>query len=340
MNVAPAMKKILSVLFTLFYVLAQGNIRIGFGGDVMIGRLVNDVLKQKGMRYPWGNIVPILEKNDINIINLETTLTKSNAAVPKVFNFKSDPEHVQTLKEAFIHVVTLANNHSLDFGVQGLKDTLKALDSAGILHIGAGMSLAEAQKPIIIEKNGIKIGIIGATDNEPDWKAERNKPGINYFEVCKIESLQKLIQEIKKQVDILILSLHWGPNMRQRPTKDYIDCAHAFIEAGVDIVHGHSAHIFQGIEKYKNKLILYDTGDFVDDYAIDPVLRNDQSCLFIVEINKQGIKQVRCIPTKIDMMQVNQAQGKEAKEIIGRLQKLSAEFGTNIDDKGIINFSL
>jgi len=314
------------------------TIIIGFTGDVMLGRLVDKTIDKKDYAYPWGNMIVYLQKTDLNIANLETTLTKSSKKVPKVFNFKATPDRVEILKKGNINVVSLANNHSLDFGVEGLKETLKTLDNAKILHVGAGMNAHQANASVIVKKGGIKIGIIGFTDNEPEWKAQENKPGINYFKVGDITKVKEDIKNIRNQVDVLIATLHWGPNMRQRPSQEFKNFAHQMIDVGIDIIHGHSAHIFQGIEIYKNKLIMYDTGDFVDDYHVDSTLRNDQSFLFLVTIDKSSrIKKVELIPVLISNMQVNKATDTEKKEIISKMQKLSAEMGTYVTDDGIIN---
>ena len=313
----------------------HNSVSLALAGDVMIGRLVNEVIGQKGYAYVWGNILPILHEHDLVMINLETTLTMNEQAVPKVFNFKSNPEHAAVLKEGNVSIVNLANNHSLDFGNQGLVDTLHALDTAHIMHVGAGLNNMQAQNPLIIQRNGITIGIVGATDNEPDWQAGPHKPGVFYFDVHNCTSVANVIKQLKPRVDIVILSLHWGPNMRERPTQHYIDCAHAFIDAGADIIHGHSAHLFQGIELYNNKLILYDTGDFVDDYQVDEQLRNDRSFLFSLTLAKSGVQQLKLIPVVISNMQVNIATGSQARDILVRMKRLSAEFGTKITNDTI-----
>ncbi len=309
---------------------------IGLAGDTMLGRSVNKTIAKRGYTYPWGNILPILKQTDLNLINLENTFTTSIKKLPKVFNFKSDPGNIQSLKQANITVVNLANNHILDFGDKGLFDTIKTLDSVGIKHVGAGKNQQKAKQSAIITKNSIKIGIIGYTDNEPDWKAQTNKPGINYVKVGDIVTIQQNINTIRPQVDILIVTIHWGPNMRQYPNQEFITFAHAIIDSGVDIIHGHSAHIFQGVEVYHHKLIMYDTGDFVDDYAIDPLLRNDQGLLFIVTVTKTGIKKVQLIPLLISNFQVNYAQGIQKKEILDRIKTLSAKFGTKVEDDTIL----
>lgn len=306
------------------------RITIGFAGDVMIGRLVNDHLRHALATHLWGNTLPLLRSTDLNLINLEAALTKSEQIVPKVFNFKADPKHVQVLKEASIHVVNLANNHVLDYGVEGLLETLETLDQAQIQHVGAGKTSSEASKPIILSRKGICIGMIGCTDNEPTWKADQNKPGTFYIEIGDIETIKKAIIPLRQRVDLLILSMHWGPNMRERPSEDFIKFAHQLIDVGVDIFHGHSAHIFQGIEIYKNKIIFYDTGDFVDDYYVDPLLRNDRSFFFVVETDGQKLCSLRLVPTLISHFQVNLSHGKDAMETLQRMQELSKEFGTSL----------
>jgi len=138
------------------------------------------------------------------------------------------------------------------------------------------------------------------------------------------------IIQLRPQVDLLILSIHWGPNMEERPTPNFKDFAHQLIEIGVDIIHGHSAHLFQGIEVYKKKIILYDTGDFIDDYYVDPYLRNDRSFFFIVEADKQELCKLRLIPALISNFQVNKAEGKDAEETLNRMQQLSKELNTTL----------
>ncbi|NGX60311.1 MAG: putative polyglutamine synthesis accessory protein [Chlamydiae bacterium] len=298
---------------------------IGVGGDLMIGRLVNEYLNDRPPSYVWGDLHPVLRKMDCNLVNLETTLTHSEKLRPKVFNFKADPEKVAVLTEGPIHVVNLANNHILDFSEEGLLETLQTLDRAKILHVGAGKDLPHAKASCIIEKKGIKIGFLGCTDNEPSWKAKSSHPGTNYIEVGDLDSLRTSIAALRMQVDLLILSIHWGPNMRKKPPANFRIFAHEIIDLGVDILHGHSAHIFQGVEIYKKKLILYDTGDFVDDYAVDPILRNDRSFFFIVKAKKQKLISLRMIPVNVAECQVNIS---DENEPLDEMEKLCKELKT------------
>ena len=313
-------------------------IKIGLAGDVMIGRGVNERLDKVPINYIWGELLPLLHSTDFNLINLEAALTVSEHAVPKVFNFKADPKKVKALAEGAVHVVNLANNHVLDFGEEGLLETLRTLNNAHILHVGAGKDAKEAAAPAILERKGIKIGILGCTDNEPSWRAEAGKPGTFYLQIGDLEAIRESIIKLRSEVDLLILTIHWGPNMRDRPSPDFREFAHQLIDLGVDLIHGHSAHIFQGIEIYRGKPILYDTGDFIDDYYVDTFLRNDRSFFFIAEADKRGFKTLRLIPTLISKYQVNRAVGIEAEEAVFRMRELSQELGTtsSLEDGQIV----
>jgi len=302
----------------------SGCVTIGLTGDVMIGRLVNTFLDAAPVESIWGDLLPELLKTDFTLINLEAALTTCDRMVPKVFNFKADPQKVAALTKARIDVVNLANNHVLDYSEEGLIETLETLDGAKILHVGAGKNREEARKPVILSRKGVRVGIVGYTDNEPSWKAREAKPGVHYIEVGDLKTVLEDIRPLRDQVDVLIVTMHWGPNMQERPSSDFIDFAHALIDNGVDIFHGHSAHIFQGYEEYHGGLVLYDTGDFVDDYYVDPLLRNDRSFLFLVQASKDGYQKLDLIPVIIKDFCVHLAKGKEADAIHARMRYLTA----------------
>lgn len=309
----------------------MNEITIGLAGDLMLGRLVDEFLQNVTPAYVWGDLLPFFRSTDFNLLNLECAFTKSEKHVPKVFNFKSDPKNVEVLREAKIDLVNLANNHTLDYSEEGLLETLSTLEQAEISFVGAGRRWSQAISPAIFEREGIKIAVLGCTDNEPTWKAGISKPGIFYLKVGDGSQIFDSIAKLRPLVDLLILSIHWGPNMKERPSKEFKEFAHELLERGVDIIHGHSAHIFQGIEVYKEKkLILYDTGDFVDDYAVDPYLRNDLSFFFMVKANVKGLLSLQLIPTQISNFQVNVMKPENAQDMLKRMQDLSKEFGTRL----------
>lgn len=302
----------------------------------MLGRTLDRIIAERGYRYPWGDMLHPMKKTDLNIINLETALTHSEEQVFKTFNFKATPDKVQSLIEARVTVANLANNHVLDFDHQGLIETLETLDNAGIKYVGAGLTLTDAEAPVILLKNGIRIGVLGMTDNEPTWKAGI-EPGTNYIDIGNKNDRNRIlhsIENVRKEADIVIVSIHWGPNMVEEPTPEFIQFAHGMIDHGAKVIHGHSAHIFQGMEMYKSGLIMYDTGDFVDDYVVEPELRNDLSAFFVLTLDKTGLVDLAITPVRIVDYQATRAFNADYNRVIARFQKLSSEYNTHIDDKG------
>jgi poly-gamma-glutamate synthesis protein (capsule biosynthesis protein) len=307
--------------------------QIAIAGDVMLGRNINEAMLNKPAEYFWGDVIGKINEADLFLVNLECVLTDSEekSEIVKSFYFKASPERaVKVLEAGGTDVVNLANNHVLDFKEKGMNDTLSSLDKAGIKHVGAG-SLEEAGKIERIEVNGIKIGIIGVTDNRNEWKVEGDKQGINYYEINN-ESARKLgekIREARDNFDLIILTIHWGPNLRTDPSEEFREFAKEMVASGVDIIHGHSSHMFQGVEVYKNKIIIYDSGEFLDDYGHNE-LKLYQSFLFLINIKDKKIANLEMLPVFIDG-KVELAAGAEKAEIMDRMINLSAKFGTSLE---------
>ena len=312
-------------------------VTLAFIGDVMLGRKVNEEIAQRSPESFWGNVLPILRSADVAIANLECAITPHTqecSRTPKVFHFRADPAAVDVLHTANIQVVSLANNHTLDFDDRGLLDTLHYLDTARIRHAGAGQNQSEAVAPAIMDVAGLNIGLISITDNEPCFAASSHRPGTYYMEIRSDPNTLAFIEESVEQlrsagVKLVILSAHWGPNMVLSPPPWFRNFARAAIDCGVDIFHGHSAHLFQGVELYNHGLILYDTGDFLDDYAVDPILRNDWSFVFCVEVDAEGLSRLRMIPVRLHYTRVELATGKEFTAICHRMRSLCTAFDTH-----------
>jgi len=309
--------------------------RILFVGDVMLARLVNETLKTAPLGYPWGNALSVFQKADVRIANLECVISDRGnpwTVTPKVFRFRTDAKNVEALRIAQISAVSIANNHTLDFEYEAMFEMIKILDKAGISHAGAGANLEEASRPALWETNGIRIGLIAFTDNEPDWEATDQRPGIFYVPIDREDGRAKRLFEVvhdtQKAVDLLIVSAHWGPNWGYSPRRNHIPFGHALIDQGAHIVFGHSCHVFQGIEIYQGRPILYSTGDFIDDYAVDEIERNDESFIFMVEIEEEKITKLHLYPTLIRNYQTRLAGGKEAGRIARKMESLCAEFQT------------
>jgi poly-gamma-glutamate capsule biosynthesis protein CapA/YwtB (metallophosphatase superfamily) len=312
---------------------------IAFTGDVMLGRMVNDRLGQMQPQEIWGDVLPHLAHADLRIVNLECALTRHQkqwTRTDKMFHFRADPETVRVLQAAHIDACTLANNHVLDYETQGLLDTLRVLDTAGIRHAGAGANANEAASPAIIESSGAepcRIALLSYTDNEPAFAASTKHPGTNYLQVALDEAtLARIANDIAQThargADLVVFSNHWGANFVERPSEEFRSFARRVIELGADIYHGHSAHICQGIEIHKGKPILYDTGNFIDDYAVHPLLRNDRSCLYRLVFDERRLCRIELLPVSLSVAQVALARGPEFDAIGARMQMLCAEFGT------------
>jgi poly-gamma-glutamate capsule biosynthesis protein CapA/YwtB (metallophosphatase superfamily) len=317
------------------------RITLAFTGDVMLGRLVNEVINEEGEEYPWGDTLPLLRNADLSLVNLECVIAEEGEEwnrTPKAFFFRADPEAIMVLNIAGIDYVSLANNHILDFQKEGLIETLDHLNKAGVKNSGAGRNLEEASKPALLESKGIRVGVLSFTDNEPLWAATADKPGTNYTPISLEEKyfrrVRESIESLREEVDIVVFSMHWGPNIIRVPTINFIRFAHAVVDAGADIFHGYSSHYFQGIEVYREKLIMYGCGDFIDDYAVDLRERNDWSFLFLVNVTSAGIEDVELVPVVISGMQVNKARGYVFEIIAGKMRNLSLDLGTRVEGGG------
>ncbi|GAA3314798.1 CapA family protein [Arthrobacter ramosus] len=306
--------------------------RIALLGDVMLGRLVNDELKVAAPDYPWGDTLPVLRQADIRFANLECVLADDGtAAAGKMYHFRSDAKNVESLLSAAIDVVSLANNHVLDYGVDALLEMLPTLDEHGILSAGAGIDLESARRPAVRRVGSTAVGFIAFTDNEPGWEATARAPGIYYVPVDtgdrRVKELLDLVRWTKDHNQLLVVSAHWGANWGSKVPPAHQSLARALIDAGSDVVFGHSAHIFRGVEIYRNRPIVYSAGDFVDDYAVDPDQRNDQSFVFVLETEGNVPCMLRLYPTNIGRLQTRLAS-RSAVNIAERMQRLSRQFGT------------
>ncbi|MCX7622302.1 MAG: CapA family protein, partial [Thermomicrobium sp.] len=276
--------------------------RIAFLGDVMLGRLVNRVLRTAPPAYVWGDLLPVLARADARLANLECVLSDRGEPWPgKRFVFRSDRKNIAVLEAARITAVSLANNHVLDFGDDALRDMLETLAAAGIAFAGAGRNLEEARRLVALSVSGLRGAFVAVTDNEPDWEAGPSEPGI-FFAPCdladaRFRALREIVAAAAATHDLVIVSYHWGPNWGERPLPEHVRAGHALVEAGARIVYGHSPHVTRGIEFYRDGAILYSCGDFVDDYAVDEVERNDESFVFVAVLHDAVVAEFELIPT-------------------------------------------
>lgn len=306
-------------------------------GDVMLGRLVDERLRTAAPASVWGDTLPVLAGADLRIANLECVLARGGTPWPgKVFHFRSAPQNVACLTAAGIDAVSLANNHTLDYGPEALLESVAALDAAGIRHAGAGADDDAAWSPAVVRAGGLDVGLVAFTDNTPDWAAAPRSPGVAYAPVDAAHPLGRRLREVvratRPAVDVLIVSAHWGGNWGAEVPAEHRALAHALVEDGADLVFGHSPHIVRGIEVYRGRPVIYGAGDFIDDYAVDPVERNDQSFIFMLDLGgsaRDGGAGPRLLlwPTLIVDRRAVLA-GRAARPIAARMERLCAALGT------------
>ncbi|WP_293029772.1 CapA family protein [Natronococcus sp.] len=319
--------------------------RIGFTGDVMLGRVVDGRQRRRPVDAVWGNLLERLHGLDGLVINLECVLSKRGTKwrrTHRPFHFRADPDWaVPALERAGVDVCALANNHVLDYEEVALLDTLKHLDGAGIGRVGAGETLEEALEPAVVPIDGLTVAVVGLTDNTPEYAADDASPGTAWIEIDREspETRRRVREALERargaDPDLLVASLHWGPNMVEEPPASFREFGRWLVEEGVDVVHGHSAHVFQGIEVHEGRPILYDAGDFVDDYAVDSRLRNDRSFLFVLAVSEgETPTELRLYPTEIRDCAVHEASPDAAQWSRDRMRELSAPFGTAFERDG------
>ncbi|MEU4928713.1 CapA family protein [Streptomyces yokosukanensis] len=227
--------------------------------------------------WPWGEALAVLERAapDARIVNLETAVTRSDAFAPgKAVHYRMHPANLPALTAARPDVCVLANNHVLDFGRPGLEETLDALAGAGLRAAGAGRDADEAYAPVEVPVgpgHRILVLALGALSSgiPPDWAATADRPGVAYaheLSAAAAEAALRRVRRVRRPGDIVVVSVHWGSNWGYLVPRDARRFAHALVDGGVDIVHGHSSHHPRPIEVYRGRLILYGCGDFIDDY--------------------------------------------------------------------------
>ncbi|MEF8776362.1 MAG: CapA family protein [Haloarculaceae archaeon] len=316
-----------------------GTRRLGFVGDVMLGRNVDTRRQSDPPETIWGEVLPWLRDLDGLFGNLECCLSARGeqwTRTRRAFHFRAGPDWaVPALQAAGFDWLSLANNHILDYEEVALRDTLDAMDGGDIGHTGAGRSERKAWEPSVVSVGDLDVGLVACTDNTPEYAAEGDDPGTAWtgMDVDDAEDLELVREALDdlaaREPDLLVASLHWGPNMVAEPAREYVEFGHWLVDRGVDLIHGHSAHNVQGIERYGDGLILHDCGDFVDDYAVDRRLRNDRGFLFVVPVSPGGdVRGVHLRPIQIQDCTVQPAEREVAAWSRDHVRKRSVPFGT------------
>lgn len=352
------------------------TVTVLLGGDVMLGRGVDQALPHPGdpelrepwvrdaRRYlesaesangpvprpcgydwPWGEVPGLLDDlaPEVRLINLETAITADGCFAPhKGIHYRMQPDNVPALTTLAPDACALSNNHSLDFGISGLLDTLDALAGAHIRAVGAGVDLAAAQQPAAVPlPDGRQVLIASVSTRSsgvpPDWAAAPGRPGVwclAHPSVGHADEVAARLSAHRRGGELTIVSVHWGSNWGYGTGLSERQFAHRLIDAGIDIVHGHSAHHPRPIEIYRGKPILYGCGDVIDDYegiggheSYRPELR----LLYLVTFEPAGPAVLRMLPLRIRRIRLERAGRRDTQWLRTRLADISRRFGTRVE---------
>jgi poly-gamma-glutamate capsule biosynthesis protein CapA/YwtB (metallophosphatase superfamily) len=343
-----------------------GDVMIGRGIDQALAHPVDPVLYEPYVRdareyihlaenahgpiprpvngdYIWGDALQELERAqvDLRIVNLETATTSAETPWPgKGIHYRMHPQNIGCLSAGRIDACALANNHVLDWGYDGLAETLQTLDAAGILHSGAGKDAEQAMQPAVlgtIAKGRVLLFSFGATTSgiPQDWKATSISTGVNLLDDLSETTAARVAAQMRtyqQPDDLIIASVHWGSNWGYEIPRAQTRFAHRLIEEGVAIVHGHSSHHVKAIEVFKNRLILYGCGDFLTDYegiSGYEMFRGDLALMYLIELGSHGeLIRARLVPMRMRRFRLERAPVADAEWLCGRLNELGKPFKT------------
>jgi poly-gamma-glutamate synthesis protein (capsule biosynthesis protein) len=317
-------------------------------GYVKLAEKVNGPIPQPvNFAYIWGDALEELDRAapHVRLINLETSITTSNDYWKgKGINYRMHPQNIASLTAAGIDASTLANNHVLDWGYAGLSETLKSLKNANIQTAGAGLNIAEAEAPAVLHVAGgsrVLVFAFGLTSSgiPLNWAAGNKRPGVYLLPdlgAKSVRHIQEKIAEVKRTGDIVVVSIHWGGNWGYDISRKQKRFAHQLIDdGGVDIIHGHSSHHVKAVEVYRDKLILYGCGDFLNDYegiGGYEEFRGDLSLMYFAVVNSANGKLVslQMTPTRMRRFKINRAAGAAAIWLMNTLNREGASVGTRV----------
>jgi len=279
----------------------EETIKVILVGDIMLDRGVTRVIedKEEDFRFPFLKVADYFNQADIVFGNLEGVISDKGHRVGSIYSFRVNPEAIKGLEYANFNVLSLANNHALDYTKTALEDCLTRIKEAGIEYVGAGFNEQEAYSAVIKEVDGTKIGFLAYTDLGPEvWRAVQGNSGIAWISKNYFERIEQDIEKAKLEADILIVSLHSGQEYTQELTSFQTEFSKMAIEAGADIIAGHHPHVVQRHEQYENGWIFYSMGNFIFDQSFSKETMTGQAVEVLIKDKK--IKKVTPLKVKIN----------------------------------------
>ncbi|MHB1570927.1 MAG: CapA family protein [Solirubrobacteraceae bacterium] len=311
---------------------------VGLLGDVMLGRMVAAALERQPPAELWApELRELAGSLDLVVCNLECCISTRGRPTTliegKPFFFRAPPAAIKALEAMNIRAVGLANNHALDFGEEALEDTLALLTASDIATAGAGVGSEAARRAAIIPVRDRLVGMVAVTDHPVQYAAAPGHVGVAFAPMHDgaPDWLLSEIAALRKRCDAVIVFPHWGPNMATQPALWQQRAASELHAAGADLVAGHSAHLFHGVGS-NGGLTLYDLGDVLDDYMIDPALRNDLGVLAIWCPRSEP--RLELVGLRLDYCHTGLAQGADAEWIAARLARACHRLGSGITRSG------
>ncbi len=290
-------------------------------GDVMLAQSIGRRIVRRGPLAPWRRVVQYFEQADLVVANLECTISTRGTPWPKTFTFRAPLAAADSLVAAGIDVVSLANNHALDYGIPAFEDTLDLLDQRGIGHAGGGRDAAAAHAPLIVEQNGLSIAFLGyvlpfsgrPAFNTRQWAATAERPGLA---LGSPEVVAREVALARASADVVLVMVHGGIEYSRRPSKAQRNFARAAIDAGAALVIGHHPHVLHGYQRGSATLVAYSIGNFVFDYFTG---RPNDTAILDVTLSANGVESLRWIPIVIQRGFPRPATGAEIPRILGAL---------------------
>ena len=312
----------------------SAELRIAAVGDIMLGGTAAPEMQKYGYDHPFEQTKNILKQAQIVFGNLEGPLTDAGTAeAAKQYVFRSPPDKVApALARAGFNVVSLANNHTLDYGSEGLEDTRAALDKAGISHAGAGRNAIEARQPVYMMADGVTVAVLAYSLTFPEefW-AGLDKPGTAFGHEKHVRAD---VATARQTADIVVVSFHWGQEGKTELRDYQTQLAHAAIDAGASAVLGHHPHILQGVEQYKHGVILYSLGNFAFGSFSNTATR---SAIALLTFRDRQWRELRMVPLNVKnaevVFQPRPLVGRDATEVVEHLQQLSQLLGTTLENR-------
>ncbi len=310
-------------------------ITIAAGGDVNFGDGVTPTLNANGLSYPFENVAGIFESNDFSFVNLECCISSEGSPVGgKEFTFRGPPDSARALVSGGIKIVSMANNHSKDYGTAAFLDTLAHLKQSGVAWCGAGANAAEAYAPSVLESRGMKIAFVAFTGIIPDgWPAGASSPGC--ATTTDHARVAAAIKDARSKADYVVASFHWGIELATSPNEEQRRLAHLAVDSGADLVLGHHPHVVQGFEVYKNRLIAYSMGNYVFS---PPREISGKTLTLVALLGPGGLVQAKVVPTVISGCHPVIMSGAPATSWLSTIAGYSRGLGTSLVVNGARGF--